>query len=149
MTATVQLLDKYKAARGIATDMAAAESLRVGKAAVSKWRNGGGHPDADSVEAMCVAIGEPVAHWLHLIEAERARTPAARRVWLRLAQAAAAIAIAVGLTGTPLSVQAAGTLSHSPVHPVYYVNFNLILRRLGMMLASLRTLFARRRYLAV
>jgi transcriptional regulator with XRE-family HTH domain len=95
MEATIKLLDKYREARSLASDNACAQSLGVGRAAVSKWRNGGGHPDAESVEAMCKAINEPLRYWLPLIEAERARTPAARKVWLRLAQAAAAFAAAV------------------------------------------------------
>jgi transcriptional regulator with XRE-family HTH domain len=93
MQATIILLDKYKSCRSIDSDLACAKSLSVGRAAVSKWRNGSGHPDADSVEKMCDAIGEPLRAWLPLIEAERARTPAIAKVWLRLAQASAALAV--------------------------------------------------------
>jgi transcriptional regulator with XRE-family HTH domain len=92
MESTIKLLDKYKKACSITSDLACAESLGVGRAAVSKWRNGGGHPEADSVEKMCNAINEPLRMWLPLIEAERAHSPAVRKVWLRLAQAAASIA---------------------------------------------------------
>jgi hypothetical protein len=95
MQATIKLLDKYRETCSLASDNACAASLHVGRAAVSKWRNGLGHPDADSVARMCEATGEPLAHWLPLIEAERARTPEARKVWLRLAQAAAAVALTV------------------------------------------------------
>ncbi|WP_424680881.1 DUF3693 domain-containing protein [Frateuria sp. YIM B11624] len=95
MNATIQLLDKYKAACAILSDNACAISLDVTRAAVSKWRNGQAHPDADSVEKMCTKTGEQLRHWLPLIEAERARTPEARKVWLRLAQTAAAIALTV------------------------------------------------------
>ena len=111
MSATINLLDKYKKVCSLASDNAAAERLHVGRAAVSKWRNGNGHPDAGSVERMCQATGENLAHWLPLIEAERARTPEARKVWLRLAQAAAVIALTVGLPPAH-----AGTLSsaHNP-----------------------------------
>lgn len=91
MQNTVTLLDKYKAARGLASDNACAASLGITRAAVSRWRNGGGHPEAEHVEAMCRACGESLARWLPLIESERARTPEAKKVWLRLAQAAAAI----------------------------------------------------------
>jgi len=94
MTATLTLLDKYKVASSITSDNACAVSLGVSRQAVSKWRNGENHPDADIIEAMCEATGESLAHWLPLIEADRARSPAVRKVWLRLAQAAAAIATA-------------------------------------------------------
>ena len=74
-----------------------ASRLRVTKAAVSGWRHEKSHPDADSVSRMCEATGDSVAHWLPLIEAERARNPAAKQVWLRLAQAAAVVTLALGL----------------------------------------------------
>ncbi|MHA6203486.1 helix-turn-helix domain-containing protein [Dyella soli] len=97
MTATLTLLDKYKVASSITSDNACAVSLGVSRQAVSKWRNGENHPDADIIEIMCTATGESLAHWLPLIEADRARSPAVRKVWLRLAQAAAVIALTVGL----------------------------------------------------
>lgn len=97
MNATNKLLDKYAVSCSITMDKDIASKLRVTKAAVSGWRHEKSHPDADSIEKMCVATGEPVAHWLPLIEAERARNPEAKRVWLRLAQAAAVITLAIGL----------------------------------------------------
>jgi len=92
MSVSIKLLDKYKAARSLPSDNACATSLGVGRAAVSKWRNGTGHPEADLVEKMCEATGERLAHWLPMIEAERARSPGARKAWLRLAQLAAGVA---------------------------------------------------------
>ncbi|RAO78195.1 helix-turn-helix domain-containing protein [Dyella jiangningensis] len=97
MNASNILLDKYCKACSIAQDKDLAVKLRVTKSAVSNWRNGRAHPDAKSVARMCEATGEQVAHWLPLIEAERARTPEDKKVWLRLAQMAAAITLAVGL----------------------------------------------------
>jgi transcriptional regulator with XRE-family HTH domain len=93
MNATIKLLDKYKAACSIPSDNACAERLKVSRQAVSKWRNEQAHPDADSVEKMCDSIHEPLRAWLPLIEAERARSPAVKQVWLRLAQASAALAV--------------------------------------------------------
>ncbi|MGO4703553.1 DUF3693 domain-containing protein [Dyella sp. 2RAB6] len=97
MNATNKLLDKYAEACSIKQDKELAARLRVTKQAVSGWRNGHSHPDADSVGRMCEASGENVAHWLPLIEADRARNPEARKVWLRLAQMAAAVTLAIGL----------------------------------------------------
>ncbi|WP_266182145.1 DUF3693 domain-containing protein [Dyella humicola] len=97
MNATIKLLDKYADACSIKQDKDLAAKLRVTKQAVSGWRTARSHPDADSVARMCEATGESIAHWLPLIEAERARNPEARKVWLRLAQIAAAIALTVGL----------------------------------------------------
>lgn len=93
MNESNKLLDKFAATCITPTDAAIAASLRVSKQAVSGWRNGRAHPNADAVERMCSAIGEPLRAWLPLIEAERARTPADKRVWLRLAQTTAAVAL--------------------------------------------------------
>src|SRR6185312_7105599 len=93
MNSAIVLLDKYKKARAITSDNACATSLGVSRQAVSKWRNGENHPDADVVEKMCDATGENIARWMPLIEAERARSPGARRAWLRLAQIAASVAV--------------------------------------------------------
>lgn len=105
MQHTISLLDKYKKTCAITSDNACASSLGLTRAAVSRWRNGLGHPDADSVERMCAATGERIERWLPLIEADRARTPAVRQVWLRLAQIAAMAVLAVGLA--PANTQAA------------------------------------------
>ena len=97
MNPTMTLLDKYAAVCKHASDSATARALKVQPSAVNNWRHGRSHPDAESIERMCIATGESVAHWLPLIESERARSPEAKRVWLRLAQAAAVVVLAFGL----------------------------------------------------
>lgn len=122
MSASITLLDKYKKACSLASDNACAVSLGVTRSAVSLWRNGKGHPEADSVERMCEATGESLARWLPLIEAERARSPGARKAWLRLAQVAAVLTLTVGaLPSHATAQQSAGYASDNPVHSVYYV----------------------------
>ena len=98
VNATIKLLDKYAKTCAIKQDKELAARLRVTKQAVSGWRNERSHPDADSIARMCEATGEQIAHWLPLIEADRARNPEARKVWLRLAQAAAVITLTVAST---------------------------------------------------
>ena len=98
MNASLTLLDKYKTMRGITSDNACAQDLGITRATVSRWRTELGHPEADLVEKMCAVTGEKLAHWLPLIEAERARSPAARKAWLRLAQAAAAVVMMVSVS---------------------------------------------------
>jgi transcriptional regulator with XRE-family HTH domain len=109
VNATNKLLDKYAQTCYATKDKQIAERLRVTKQAVSGWRNGHAHPDAESVEKMAVAIGEPVGPWLAIIEAERARNPEAKRVWLRLA-AALGTTLALALTALPHAAQAACSL---------------------------------------
>ncbi len=125
MSATIDLLDKYKKACTLGSDNACAASLGVSRSAVSLWRNTKGHPEADTVERMCAATGEPVARWLPLIEAERARTPEARKAWLRLAQIAAAVAMTVGLTAHTSPAHAEGRNFAKSDHSVYYVKYEI------------------------
>ena len=124
MNASINLLDKYKKECSIISDNACAHSLGVGRSAVSKWRNGDGHPDADLVAVMCEATGEPIAKWVPLIEAERARSPSVKKVWLRLAQAAASIALVYLFSRLNVHQDIAGGLAlffAKPAHTVYYV----------------------------
>ena len=92
MSAVNNLLDKYREARSIASDSALAESLHITRQGVHQWRKGLSWPSEDHVIAMATAIGEPAERWFVAINADRA-SPAARKVWLRLAQAAAAFAM--------------------------------------------------------
>ena len=110
MSATEKLLDKYAGTCYPRKDIDIAKALKVKKQTVSGWRNGKAHPDAESVERMARAIGEPVGPWLANIEAERARTPAGKQVWLRLA-ATLGTTLAVAITTLPVNaIESAGTL---------------------------------------
>lgn len=94
MSATNQLLDKFRKTCSTASDNAIAVSLGLSRTAVSRWVHGKGAPDAASVEKMANAIDEPIGPWLALIEAERADRAGEldnKRVWLRLASTLGAI----------------------------------------------------------
>lgn len=97
MNHSIKLLDKYVTTCKHASDSAAARALKVQPSAVNNWRHGRAKPSAETVERMCNATGEPLREWLPLIEAERARTPADRMVWLRMAQTTTALALATAL----------------------------------------------------
>ncbi|MET3650658.1 helix-turn-helix domain-containing protein [Dyella japonica] len=94
MSNSDRLLDIYMQKLSLRTLSEVASKLNVTRPAVSNWRAGTSHPNAEAIETMCKATGEPLSRWLPLIEAERCRTEGDRKVWLRLAQAAAAIAAA-------------------------------------------------------
>lgn len=140
MNATIKLLDKFREVCSLPSDNACAVRLGVTRSAVSLWRLQKGHPDADSIERMCAATNEPLAKWLPLIEAERARSPAARKVWLRLAQAAAAVALTIGLTGltsAPVRASGAGFSAHNPGAMYIMSTLRRWIRSVGTALASL------------
>lgn len=96
MAAVNTLLDKYREVCAIKSDSALADSLHITRQGVHQWRKGLSWPSEDHVIAMAKAIDEPAERWLVAISADRA-TPTARRVWLRLAQGIAALALSVSL----------------------------------------------------
>jgi transcriptional regulator with XRE-family HTH domain len=93
MNSSNQLLAIYRQQLSLKTNQAVADKLGVKQPTVSMWLNEKSHPNAEAVAIMCKAAGESLAKWLPLIEAERCRTEADRKVWLRLAQAAACVAL--------------------------------------------------------
>lgn len=94
------LLDRFAKTCYATKDKEIAARLHVRPSSISNWRHGTSKPEPESIEKMADAIGEPIGKWLAAIEAERARTAEAKRVWLRLAAALGTTA-AVALTATP------------------------------------------------
>lgn len=116
MNPSIKLLDKYAVVCYAQSDAEIGRNLKVTRAAVNNWRKGIAHPDADSIEKMAKAIGEPVGPWLAQIEAERARTPANKQVWLRLA-AALGTAAALGAAAASM-MPALLAITHSGWLPI-------------------------------
>ena len=115
MNISNQLLEIYRQRLSLKTNQAVADRLGVKQPTVSMWLNEKSHPNAEAIAAMCKATGEPLAKWLPMIEAERCRTEADRKVWLRLAQMAAAVALTVGIATPPSTAHAeANSRAHNP-----------------------------------
>lgn len=126
MNDSIKLLDKYAMSCQASKDTDIAARLRVTKQTVSGWRNGRAHPNAEAVEKMCEQMGEPLRKWLPLIEAERARTPADKRVWLRLAKAAAAVILVTSFSRLDIQTATAkGLESFSQNQGTVYIMSNL------------------------
>lgn len=106
------LLDKCKKASNAMTDMALADALGVGRAAVSKYRKGLSHPDAVVCARISALTGEPLARVLGIVGEERAISREEKQVWRRLA-AAASICF-VTLLALPLGAKAMAP-SHSAI----------------------------------
>jgi transcriptional regulator with XRE-family HTH domain len=114
MSAAINLLDKYAKTCYARSDAEIGRNLGLTRATVNGWRKGASHPDAESVEKMAKAINEPVGPWLAQIEAERARTPAGRQVWLRLAATlGTTLALALIITLPAHVASAAGSTAAS------------------------------------
>lgn len=137
MNASNRLIALYRERLHLTTNQAIANRLGVRQPTVSMWLNEKSNPDASSVEKMCIAIDEPLRDWLPRIEADRARTPADRMVWLRFAQATAAVALGVGLYafGRPdVQTDSLAALLFAARNPgTLYIMSNLLI--VGMALA--------------
>lgn len=91
MTVVNNLLDKYREVCSIKSDSALADSLKLTRQGVHQWRKGLSWPSEDHVITMAKAINEPAERWLASISMDRA-SPTAKKYWLKLLQAAAAVA---------------------------------------------------------
>lgn len=88
MTAVNNLLDKYREAKGLTSDSAVADSLKLTRQGVHQWRKGLSWPAEESVIAMAQAVDEKPEMWLASIGMDRAPVKA-KRYWERLISAAA------------------------------------------------------------
>ncbi len=93
---TMELLDQAKARAGLSSDSALAAGLGVTKQAVSNWRHGNKLPDAVACEKLAVLSGIPLARVLGIVGEARAISIAEKRVWRKLASAAAVV-LATGM----------------------------------------------------
>ena len=98
VSATVRLLDAWKARMGLDTDYKAAKGLHISQTTVSGWRKGRSHAAPGLAARMAKDLGENIALWCAAIEVERAHNADDRRAWeqiLRQLTAAAAMVILV------------------------------------------------------
>ncbi len=118
MSNASKLLDKWMKVCSIKTQAEAARILgKAGSATISNWRSGYAKPDNESIALICEQCGEDAAHWIGQLNADFEESPRLKKVWLRLAQAAAVL-IAVGLAPTHAGADSA---ARNPGHSVYYV----------------------------
>jgi transcriptional regulator with XRE-family HTH domain len=101
MTTLTNLLDTAKEKCNAHTDMALAAKLHVSRASVSNWRHGRNYPDTVQCGHLADLTGEPLPRVLGIVGEARAISADEKRVWRRLANAAAIAAIAVGFLPTP------------------------------------------------
>lgn len=88
------LLDKWMKVCSIKTQAEAARILgKAGSATISNWRSGYAKPDNDSIALICEQCGEDAAHWVGVLNLDFEQSARMKKVWLRLAQAAASVAL--------------------------------------------------------
>lgn len=93
MSTTTDLLDRFKAARNLASDADAARALRVKPATISNYRQGIRHAQPETAKAMAMAIGERPEPWVLRIQADRETNDESRRVWTEMARNLARAAV--------------------------------------------------------
>ncbi|MGN2249194.1 helix-turn-helix domain-containing protein [Frateuria sp. GZRe14] len=103
MSATLELLTRYKQALAMHADSAAAQALGVKNQTVSNWRTRGSQAEPWLIEKMCAVLGEATAPWLLRVQFEQASDASNKQVWRRVAQhfgfKLAGIATIAGLPG--------------------------------------------------
>lgn len=146
MSATQQLLERYKQFHEIESDYAAAKRLGVTRATVSKWRNGG------TMDAATIA---QIAHDLRIdfdaalaeVSLERPVSERDRAIWERL-RARVSVAILAAIAAQGLMQQSDAEAAPQVVrHAIHYAHVT-ITRRVGRLCSSLghRMLSALRRF---
>jgi len=100
MQTTKQLIARAKKAQGIESDYRLAQTLGVVNSAVTNWQSGRSHPNDELAAKLAELAGQDPSSVLADLYAERAKTPEAKRLWMRMADqlrhAVAACMLAVG-----------------------------------------------------
>ncbi|NII11357.1 hypothetical protein [Oleiagrimonas sp. C23AA] len=94
MTATTELLDQYRQAKGLKSDNAAALSLGVKRQTINNWRMRGSQGEPHLIERMCEALEIDPAPWLLRALREQSHN-ANKLVWERLTQRLGYAAVAL------------------------------------------------------
>lgn len=102
MSATLELFEDWKKAKGYATDSAAGDALKVSKQTVNNWRSRGGNGEAHIIERMAADLGrDPIPYVLQAFS-EASKSADARRSLGRMARSLGAACLALALL--PLSL---------------------------------------------
>ena len=110
MSSAIELLECFKTAKGITSDNGAAIALGTGRQTVSNWRTGSNHPSPAMIEKMAEGARENALKWALRIEAERTKSSADRKAWLRWSQRVAAVTLALAAMTAPAVLAAARSL---------------------------------------
>lgn len=112
-TTTTALLDRWKQAKGLGSDYAAAKALGVSQGTLSNWRHGRSHADVELAAKMAEALGLDTLGTLAAIQADRETRPGAAAVWRRYGKGAfmaLALGLSVGLSSPGNAVREVGQM---------------------------------------
>ncbi len=137
MSAVNNLLDKYREACSLTSDSALADSLKISRQGVHQWRKGLSWPTEEHIITMAKKIEEPAERWLASISMDRAPEPA-KKYWLKLMQAAAAVAGTYLMLRHGIDVHGAAAFLLSPVYIMRNVAGLFILLAAAVLAANHR-----------
>jgi transcriptional regulator with XRE-family HTH domain len=101
MSATLELLDRFKAVKALPSDNAAALELGITRQTINNWRKRASQGEPRVIERMCNAVGVEPGPWLIRMLEERSPHPEDRKVWRRMAKRMALqLHVFVWLSGT-------------------------------------------------
>lgn len=118
MFSVADLIERAKARASIDTDYRLAKVIGINQSALGNYKAGRSLPDERVLEQLCALSGDDVAVFAAQIQAERARTPEGKNMWLMVAArlrgaaqtAILSVCFAIALIAAPASDARATTL---------------------------------------
>lgn len=124
MSHTIELIEKFKAAKGLDSDYAAAKALGLNPNRISNYRCGVSHADDKMAVVLADALGLDRLETIARINGDRAKDSESRAFWRKVAKqvssAAALVVLVGGLMPSPASAQVIDSSGKIPTN-VYYV----------------------------
>lgn len=128
MTAVQEMLDAAKKGAGVPSDNVLSQKLGITRAVISAWRNGLYPVPDERIAQICELAKLDGPMWTARLHAERATSPAERKMWRlaldRLSAVAAVLALAVFAApgaARAKAIDSQGFSGSDQPHSVYYV----------------------------
>ncbi|MDH1790575.1 DUF3693 domain-containing protein [Stenotrophomonas sp. GD03819] len=128
MTAVQEMLDAAKKGAGVPSDNVLSQKLGITRAVISAWRNGLYPVPDERIAQICEIAKLDGPMWTARLHAERATSPAERKMWRlaldRLSAVAAVLVLAVFAApgaARAKAVDSEGFSGSDQPHSVYYV----------------------------
>lgn len=133
METTKELLARAKKATGCKTDYEFAKRHEFSRQVVSRWSLGQVSFDDDHAEKIAGLLGEEPGYVMACAHAERAKSPAAKGNWARIA--ALVLAAAAAPSAHSMDLYTSGSTSHNSAKGIDIMSSRR--RRLSVALASI------------
>jgi len=126
MSATLELFEEWKKAKGFSSDRAAGHALKVTAQTVNNWRSRNGNAEAHVIERMCADLGRDAIPYILRAFSEASKNADAARTLARMAKKLAASGLALLLAWMPFfapTADAVNVLGNS--RDIHYAQYAL------------------------